>query len=209
MHLGGPTEQLLIKSVFAGATSYWENTAGRNHLHFLNLPNYMHSNASSACLTSWRPEHWIHLTYPEMELESSNAILQRWAINDLGVGACSFCDNRLLSKGQVLTWETVRLWKDRRIWSPHSFWAISGTLLKFFWLFLLTAVCIFLRHVLFQKERVAIYRKTWIKTNNETRKHEYRHNRTNKSCAQSAFKNEAKLMCTITIYTPSYEEPER
>lgn len=115
MHLGGPTEQLLIKSVFAGATSYWENTAGRNHLHFLNLPNCMQSNASSACLTSWRPEHWIHLTYPEMELESSYAILQLWAINDLGVGACSFCDNRLLSKGQVLTWETVRPWKDRRI----------------------------------------------------------------------------------------------
>lgn len=47
------------------------------------------------------------------------------------------------------------------------------------------------------------------KANNETRKREYRLNRTNKPRAQSAFKNGAKLMCAITIYTPSYEEPER
>lgn len=50
----------------------------------------------------------MHLTYPEMELETGNASLRLWAISDLGVGACSFCDNRLLPKGQVLTWEAVR-----------------------------------------------------------------------------------------------------
>lgn len=162
------------------------------------------------CLSSWRPEHWIYLTDPKMQQESVNATLQLWAISDLWAGAGSFCDNRLFAKGQVLTWEMVRPWKDHRIWTLHSFRQYQACCLNFSDFFSWQLYAPFKAHLISERTCGDLQENMeQNKTNNETRKHEYRHNRTNKPRARSAFKNEAKLMCTITIYTPSYEEPER